>query len=281
MRIKKTALICLHLMAFSGPYLAHGAILPAIKEAREKLADRNRSEAITILLTAIKKEWTAGRRDELEAELKKTTEIFLTNEGQRLFELAESARHGGKPGFVAHYEEALKAEPQNAKVIAGYVLALMATKKCRAANDPLTQFEAVNPYSEEYKLLKFKYQVCSEPTAITLAQEIELEGNRDFAVIKKTARAQAEFAKAHYDLALNLARAAAKSDDRFASPYFWAWKVLARDGQGLDEAQRYLSLCKNISPETRRKYSYDPELCGNTEEVEEFLRDEESGKHVQ
>lgn len=257
-----------------------GAAAQIIADAREKLAGRNRTGAIALLLNAIKHEWTAARRDELEAELKRATEIFMTNEGQRLFELAESSRNGGKLGYLAQYEEALKVETQNSKVLIGYILALMSTRKCKAAGEPLALLENVNPYTEEYKLLKFRFEICTDPKAITAAKEVDLETVHELAIFKKTAKAQAAFLKGQYETALTLARTTTKIDDRFPAPYYWAWKVLARDNAGLDEAQRYLSLCKNLSTDARRKYSLEPELCGNTDEVEEFLRDEESGKHA-
>ncbi len=260
---------------------AAAATSSAVTEARAVLAEKHRDKAIIILLAAIKSEWSSIRRAELEAELQKTTQIFITNEGQRLFESAESARHSGHSGFLANYEAALKLEPQNSKVLASYILALMASKKCKASKEPLSQLEATNPYSEEFKLLNFKFQICSDPSLITTDQESDLEAGKDLQVFKKTVRAQQLILKGQSDQGLALARQANKIDDRYSSAYYWAWKALLKDDSGLDEAQRYLNLCKNVSAETRRKYTWDPDLCTNIEEVDEFLKNEESGKHDQ
>jgi hypothetical protein len=257
------------------------APLAAVVSAREKLVERKRSEALQILLSALQAETSAFRRDEIEAELAKVSQIFLTNEGQRLFEMAESSRHAAKSGYLAQYEEALKLEPQNSKILSAYILALISNKKCRAAAEQIGQLDATDPYLQEIKLLKFKQQICLDVAAITMEQETELESQKELMFYKKTLRAQVAFNKGQFESALNFARAASRIDDRYATPYYWAWKILAKDNAGVDEAQRFLSLCKNISPEMRRKYSYDPEICSSSEEVEDFLRDEEAGRHAQ
>jgi hypothetical protein len=277
--LKKRLMLALVFMFFSNSVFAVTTANSVINEAHTQLLARHRSEAITLLLDARKAETNPVKISDLDRELTKATQLFLSNEGQRRFENAESTRHSGQTGYLASYEEALKLEPLNARVLVGYGLALIAMKKCAKAVEMATQLEAVNPYSSEYKLLHFKTQLCSDPASITKDEETDIDNGHDLKIFRKTARAQQLFLRRESEAALTEARQATKIDDRYAQAYFWAWKVLSRDDAGLDEAQRYLTLCKNVSAETRRVYTWEPELCANTDEVEEFLHKQEAGKN--
>jgi hypothetical protein len=180
---------------------------------------------------------------------------------------------------VLQYEDALKREPLNSRAMAGYTLALIAAKNCKKALLETAKIEDIDPVLPELKYLKFRTQVCADATQLAEKSEMELDADHFNPLYRKNVRAQEQILLGKPEEALDFARQAMQLDDKFPQAYYWAFKALYKDNLGVDEAQRYLYLCKGISSETRRRYTYEPELCMQTDEVEEFMRDEEAGKH--
>ena len=251
----------------------------AIALAHKKLLHGHRLAAIKILkgaLVATKKQTLTAQ---LQAEITHLSEIFLTNEGQRKFELAESERHAGGSDFLAKYEEALKLEPGNTRVMAGYILGLIAKNDCQKALTVAAEIHAIDPNMPELLYLTFRSQLCANPSALTEKNDATLDADKFSPLYKKNALAQEEFLRGNYEKAMEYARAAMKIDDKFPQSYYWAFKAAQPDSGGIDDAERFLYLCKGISAEIRRRYNYEPQLCARTDEAERFVQNAEAKKH--
>src|SRR6185437_1239877 len=79
----------------------------AIAAARQKILDGDRVAALKILQTTLFNEKDPSRVARLQAEVTHLNEMFLTNDGQKKYELAESDRHSGGTDFLSIYEDAL------------------------------------------------------------------------------------------------------------------------------------------------------------------------------
>ncbi len=251
----------------------------AVVEARREMIDGHRMKAIKILTAAILKEKSVAMIKELQTERDHLAQIFLTNEGQKKYELAESSRNSGGSGFLTFYRQAMQLEPGNTRVMAGYVLGLLTAKDCGEALTIISQIQGIDPSMAELRYLKFRAELCSNPSALTAKDDTRLAQSSLSPLYINIARAQEEYLRGNMKSALRFAREAMKIDSKFPQSYYWAFKVLSKDGRGVDEAQRFLYLCRGVNAEVRRHYTYEPRLCTQTDEVEQALKTEEAKKN--
>ena len=261
------------------PTAAATRVARAIALAHQKLLDGHRLSAIKILqaaiVTAKKQAFTA----QLQAEITRLSGVFLTNDGQRKFELAESERHSGGSEFLSKYEDALRLEPGNTRVMAGYILGLIAKNDCQKALAIAAKIRLIDPNMPELIYLTFRAQLCANPSALTEKNDADLDSDKALALYRKNVRAQEEYLRGNYEKAAGFARAAMKIDDKFPQSYYWAFKAAQPGGGGVDDAERFLYLCKGINAETRRRYNYEPLLCAQADEAEQFVQKTEAKKH--
>ncbi|OFZ13788.1 MAG: hypothetical protein A2Z20_05970 [Bdellovibrionales bacterium RBG_16_40_8] len=243
-----------------------------IKMAKQKLVEHRRTEAVDILLSAILDENMVDSKIELQKELYQTITLFMTNEGQRLFELAESIRLSGQLGYQPKYEEAFGHEGKQLNILYGEALGYIKTKNCKKALEIISDIDSINPKSDETTYLRYRAQICSG-AAIEELKEEALPKQKNFLPYIKVTLAQKALREEKAEVALSLAREAIFADTNFPMGYYWAWKILKNEENvGLDEAQRYLALCKVVMPTLRRKYYWEPELCVDTESVEAYIK---------
>lgn len=254
---------------------AKGKDNPAITLARQKMAERDRAGAIQILSEAIQVEKSASRQAQLLKEQHQLATIFFSNEGQRVFELAESIRLSGQQGHLQKYEEALQLEGTNWNVLMGAALGYVNMKNCKKALILLNDAEKINPGRDEVKVLQYRAETCGgEPT--TELRDTEYARIKNLRAYKKVGFAQRALRDEKIEAALRAAREAISADADFPMGYYWAWQTLKNEqNSGLDEAQKYISFCKSLTPVLRRKYYWEPELCMDTESVDAFLKKSE------
>ncbi len=265
-------------------FAAQNKVVPArasraIAAARQKILDGDRVAALQILKAALLNEKDPARMTRLQNEVTHLSELFLTNDGQKKFELAESDRHSGGPDYLSIYDDALKLEPGNTRIMAGYVLGLIAKKECRKALDEAAEIQESDPNMPELRYLTFRAQLCADPSALTTKNDLALDADKFSAIYRKVARSEEEFDRGDVQSALEFARAAIKIDDKFPESYYWAYKAEQADGRGVDDAQRFLYLCKGLSAQTRRRYNYEPMLCTQVDEAEQYVQNAEAQKH--
>lgn len=250
-------------------------IHPAILRAREKLVERDRLGAAEILVAEIKKEKLLSKTKELSKELDRVTQILFTNEGQKNFELAEAIRFSGQDGALSKYEETLKLEPYHLKTLHMLAVLNLAQKKCDKAKEFVEQAIALDPFKDENKILLQRCSVCKKKPP-TQDEEITWKQAK-ISFYLRAGEAQAAFDAEKRESAITLSREAIALDPQYPMGYYWAWKSLKLEADvGLDEAQRYLSLCKAVTPVVRKKYYLEPELCQDIESVEDYLKKAET-----
>lgn len=253
--------------------------IPAIKESREYILNKERTKAAERLLRAIEFEKPdLSSRELILQELSRVSSLFLTNDGQKNFELAESIRLSGQTGYQAKYDEALLTEDNNLQILIGQALGLIAAKNCKEARTAIDRGEKVNPYSEEIKILKMKTSLCVGGVEIPTEQISAIEAVTRSRAIALSILAQYYFQEKKYDLALIKAREAMNAETTLPTGYYYAWKVLSQNlNEGLDEAQSFLNLCKSINSKMRKKFYLDPLLCEGEDTVQEFIKKIETG----
>ena len=255
---------------------AHAAdgVTAAVTAAREKLQKRERVAAAKLLRNFINESKAGeGKKKALE-ELRQVATVFFTNEGQRNFQLAESVRLSGQTGYQSKYEEALKVEGQNSSVLLAEALGLLSMKKCKQAAALVERSLETNPYAQEAQLLLYKAKLCDGQNVEDQMLSIT---DKELLPIWKATQAQKALAEGRGVQATSYAREAIHLDKAYPAGYFWVWSANSGEGEeGIEEAQKFLSLCKGVTPALRRKYYWDADLCAKTETVEEAVKKAEN-----
>jgi isochorismate synthase EntC len=147
---------------------------------------------------------------------------------------------------------------------------LIAKGDCSGAQELLTKSLKLVAFDEELKLTNAQSQVCQsqwyeylktfDPKEVSksalqkfwLANEVEHQVK-----VKNPLKAQEN---------LGILK---KLDSKYPEVAYWSWKLSqgAKTGN-LDDAQKYVMTCKNISASQYRQYMIDPMLCRRVLEVE-------------
>lgn len=243
----------------------------AIFESREKILERKRSEAIEILLKAITTEGANAKNQELKDELNRQASLFFTDEGQRAFELANAIRFSGQQNFMPKYIEALKFEPMNWDVLLNQAIGFLIMKNCKQALEAIGQAQATNPYRFESGYIAIRAQLClNEKVTDTALRELK-PATSDLHYKSALEAQYFEFISVS-DLAKSSADAAIAADKNYPMGYYWAWRATKVEPvRAIFYAQKYLEVCKTITPQIRRAYYLNHDLCIETEAVEAFL----------
>lgn len=245
----------------------------AVKSAREKLLAKDRVGAAKILIQAIKLA-PSKEKPELIDELDKLTSVFLTEDGQKIYEMAESLLYSESAGAESKYAEALSLEDSNLQVMSGLVRAHLGKNKCDNARELLVQMTKMNPYQGEIKFLEALTNHCQKLN--------KLDNDLNFG--KGELRPYWQLLYIRQLLGDNKIREARsqlrelKDWDHPEVAYFEFKARSPNSDEALDFAQKYVDKCKAMTPAMRRKFKFEPRLCAHVSEAESFIANSEAAK---
>lgn len=255
---------------------AAGQTHPAILEAQKKFLNRDRRGAVTILQDAIKIEKTRARLEELTGALHQLATMFISEEGQRAFELANAIRFSGQNNYMAKYSEALVADEDNWSIYLYQALGYLQQKKCKQAKEVVDKAEMIDALRAENDYLKIKIQLCNKEEVLR-SSVVALDFLDDKKIYKDIVFAQVEALAQKQEESLRYAARAISADKNFPMGYYWSWVALKEsESPGLEFAQKYRSLCRSMTTALRQKYYLEPELCFDLERVEGFIKKAEA-----
>lgn len=268
----KAKVIISVLIAIAG--ISAAAAPKAIPAARELLLKRDRVGASQLLVDAFAKS-SGQSKIEIARELERLTTVFLTEQGQKNYELAESMLYEAQSGAEAKYEEALVLEPGNVQVLLGLVRAKMNAGDCAGANEKLNEIEKMNPISLEKKIFRYKTTLCLKKPLVGVENDPSFKG--DMKVALKLIQIENL-----YNIQ-KIKEALAHLKDIQSNPLpeisYWQYKLHENEpALGTEAAQKYADICKSLSPAMRRQFKLEPRLCKKTEEVEEYIARNEEKK---
>ena len=255
---------------------AAAPVSKAIQTARQLILKKDRVGALALLTTALEKEAHKPKgRAEVLREMDRLSKVFLSEEGQKNFELAESILYSGKPGSAEKYEEALTIENMNAEVLLGLVRSRLFEGNCSAASAALLQIDKINPFLPERKILKLKTELCLKQnifgveTDPAFKDELKTEYKLVQAEIYFNQQKLKESAQALKEI----------TDGKMPEVAYWNFKIHEpHAAEAVPYAEKYLDLCKDVTAVQRREYKLEPLLCKRTEEVVTYLKNNEASK---
>jgi hypothetical protein len=235
-----------------------------IEKAQNLSLQRDRLQATQILVRALEREKRGSKAYRaLLQSLDQLAGLFYTEKAQKEFELAESLVFTKEDLAIARYQSAIAMEEGHLPTLIALAQAQLRSNECNAAATNLSKAEKVNPYNPETSLLMIRALLCLDKKEEALqllnlkSAEIESLGiwALDIRIQLYDALAQPEKARTYLKEAL-------AKDAKYPELHYWRWKLALRaKEEGLAGGQDYLSQCKSISFNLRRKYRLEPLLC--------------------
>ncbi len=266
------ALFLFFCLVLGSPSMAE---LPAITKAQKFFLENNRSQATLTLREAMQKEKQgAPAYRELADALRELSARFLTDRGQKLFELGETLSLQNPKGAADRYREALSVEDKNAQILLALSVALLAQQKCGDAEKTLADAISENPGFWEAQLLMAPTLLCLEKGtefSTQLARMEKMDGIPKWWV--KYFRARYLLSEEQPLAARALLENVRSEEKSFPESYYLLW---SSEKESLPPpmlmAQKYVSICKNLSTKMRAQFKYEPNLCRESEKVDVWLK---------
>ncbi len=232
------------------------ADISVAERAQKLLLNGDRSAATQILVAAAKKD------PKYKTLLKNVTQEFITEQGQRLYQLGLSLEFTNPQLAAQRLSEALKLEDQNQLILAALARVLIGLKRCDEAKTDLTKSLKLNPFDTSLIEWQFRSSLCLNDKESAKAQ-IKLLEKEDLAAWRiKWLRFKLQ--PSDRSLLEQISREAPS----FPEAIYLLWKMTKPlSGAREDLARRYVALCKSLSVQAKADFSFEPELCLHTEEL--------------
>ncbi|MFK8138897.1 MAG: hypothetical protein AB8E15_11090 [Bdellovibrionales bacterium] len=131
------------------------------KKAKNLSLQRDRIQMARVLNEFISSSPNTLEKQKAIRLLTRLTEIFYTNKAQQDYEIAVTKIKNEPEVAEERLLDALKIEPQNAKLVASLLYVRLVQKKCDGSKSWVTKLASWNPYSENHKNLVLKMTSCS------------------------------------------------------------------------------------------------------------------------
>jgi hypothetical protein len=241
-----------------------------IQDAQKSIVAKNRKAAADRLLHAIREEkFPARGKAKLMESLQALSEVFFTDQGQRLYETGQSLAFENPETATARFHDALQIEDNNVMILLAMARLQLARKDCTAADQSLTSAAAINPFDDTSRFLRAKVLLCSHKPMEAL---VLLKQDLGDDPVKNVTMASALIENGAAKDANSLLQKAAGKDALYPEVHYWIWKTTIDEDVAEEQGQKYVALCKNLNLRTRRKYMNEPRLCAQTQEVEDALK---------
>lgn len=245
-----------------------------IEKAFNLSLQRDRTQAVAILLGALKRETKKGRTPkDLQSALAQVSHIFYSEKAQQMYELALSFQATEPVMALSKLQEAARLEPENMSIELSIARIQILTNDCDAAIKTITRNKDQVSYLEEAQLVQAQAAVCQGQFEKYLSLRSKDVKKSSFQIYWVSLDAEYQFKLGNFAKVKDLSQQIQTLEPAFTEGSYWDWKASGELKQKADKsAQKYLSQCKSLSTRLRRQYQAEPNLCRRTAEVETFLK---------
>lgn len=245
-----------------------------IEKAYNLSLQKDRQQALNLLLNALQKE----NRPQAVFELKKTisdvAHIFISEKAQQTYESAISVMRSDLNQAQLKLNEALRIEADNMTISEVLARTMIAKGDCSGAIEFINKLGKITSQIDELRIILAQAYSCQstwpEYFRIFDFADLRKPSLQKFWLILEVERyyKSKNFIKAIEQI--NLIR---KLDNKYPSLFYWSWKISSASKKPIKtDAQKYLLMCKNLTASQFRTYMVDPNLCRFTNEVEADLK---------
>jgi len=263
---------------FSASFVQAQAKTETYKDVMEKAFNlslqRDRTQAVSILLGALKRESKKGRTPkELQTALSQVSHIFYSEKAQQSYELALSFQPTDGAMALSKLQEAARLEPENLSIELSAARVQMMMGDCGAAQKGIIKYKEQAQYLEEVQLALAQAAVCIGQFENYLSAKPKDVKKSPFQIFWLSLDTEYQYKVGAFAKAKEQSLQMQALDSSFIEASYWEWKALQElKISGEKSAQKYLTQCKSLSIRLQRQYQAEPNLCRRTAEVETFLK---------
>ncbi len=246
-----------------------------IEKAYNLSLQKDRTQAVSILLNAIKKESKRSpAQKEILAALEQVSKVFYSDKAQQLYELALSMKTTDPAMALSKFQEASRLEPENLSIEIALARQSLASNECDPVLARAAKQKDLLSAIEELRLVAAQAHVClgkyEDYLALRNGQDVH---KSDLQIFWNSLEAEYLFKTTGFQKSLETATNLQKLDHNFPEGSYWESRASAELKLNIDKsAQRYLSLCKTLNSRQQRDYLAEPLLCRRTAEIENLLK---------
>lgn len=261
---------------FVFPALSEFPDLPAsIKQARESLMNGKRKKALSMINYMITSEENTGKNQEFIEEGRRLATFFITENGQKLFELGESMSDTNPLLAEEKYKESLKTEGPNLKILNALSLLKLRSNQCDEARQ--WNQKALDTFDRMVEVQAVALQVMAcEDNFEGISKK--LEGYKEDSPVLKIPvvqllKARAKIQSGMTKEGLEILRLASEGKNTFPDVWYWRWKLDPEQGHiQRTYLEKYITICKKMTPRLKRKYRESGVVCEKLPEAEKALK---------
>ena len=241
-----------------------------IAEAEELVLKSKRTDALKLLGA----EWQKAKpqtKAALALKMDELARVFMTERGQKAFELGQSMAVDKGNMAEPQYVESLKAEDNNVSVLLALAALKIKEKNWAQALESLTLIETLLPASREVKVLRLKALLAAsnlDQAQLALASLQPVPKKYDVEELSAELLLRQE---KFVDAKLKIAELVKKQPEN-PDMHYLKWKLEEQQKRlGRQSGEKYLELCKNLAPTSQKQLSQNPFRCLEQLEVAKIL----------
>lgn len=242
----------------------------AVDKAENLILQKDRSQAIQVLLNSLQREKNKIATQELKKKIEELGSVFLSDKAQQLFETAVSMKRKDVGQSLQKINEALRVEPDNVQILTESARLLILKGDCTSAQDQILKLYTKNKYDENLLLAMGQIQQCLGAmdqyfSVRAQADSKNLSESPDWQSLELQRELfEKDKAKAKDRLAL-----LQKMDSKNPQILYWQWRLSKLEGaENAVAKEKYNLSCNNINARTFRAYMKDPYFCNKQNEME-------------
>lgn len=263
------SLLIFHAAAVAVKPAKVGKLESKLQKVQELVLGGQRELAIKALDELKEQSSSEAERKEIQETRTKVANIFLTDKGQKLFEMGQSLVWTNAKQAKASLQEALEVEAGNIQIRLSLARIFLLESDCRKAQEQIDASKAVDPADEHVTLLLGQSLLCAgeKEKAINALKQAEknIKDNRAMLnyLFAKISLQQGQLVEAK-----NFADLAKKEDPSFPEAYEILWRISRAQEKAEDIlAEKYVTLCKEVNLKLRKRYQDEPMLCSQALEL--------------
>ncbi|MGE0762909.1 MAG: tetratricopeptide repeat protein [Bdellovibrionales bacterium] len=246
-----------------------------LAQAQELLLNKKRNEALQKLQQLrAQNSLKPTEREELNEATKEIATRFLTDKGQRSYELGLSRLPAQAATALTHLRAAELLEDGNAQIQEAVVRALLANEDCKTAAKEAAVLQSLSAVFSQLQELQMQIAWCLDDAAeVESLLKRKAAENRLTPHLQKLAAAWLKWRQKDPERAVTLLREVVATDPKNPAALYWLWRV--QKEQDLDAqaaAAAFTKRCRLYEVEFRRRTSPMIEMCLHFNEVEAYLK---------
>lgn len=243
----------------------------SLSKAENLVLDSKRSEALKELQSLWQKA-KAQDRPVLEQKIEELGQIFLTEKGQRAFELGQSLPWEKYKLAENQYDEALAVEDRNLMILKAKAALRIRESGGLKGLEEVEELLKITPWSQDLQALRLQL-LLKQGEIEVVEEELKLPASKSpSSTLMEKLRIHRMLEQEKYVKASEALNGLLKKQPQ--DPELYALKAelqKAQDQNWTASVKRYLELCKKLQPISLKTLTENPLMCLKVEEFEKII----------